>query len=230
MTDAEPVVAMPEATAPSPAGDAADRSPRTLGAAVGVTLGAASLAVLWLLAATLGESVDVAILELVAGPDGILSLTGGAPFIWLAPLLAAAIAGWTLAPRAVARRAWAGWLLGWLAYVIGILVGTLIVLVLTAGDDVSLVGGFDLAGAYVGLVFLGSIVLAPLLLVCVVGGVLWAAVLRTAVPPPVSAGSGAAGASIGVGLVLGIGSGFLLLLWAAAMWVLDALQAGVPAD
>ena len=202
---------------------------RLLGAAVGAVVGAGALALLWLASAIIGDA-DIAILDLVAGPDGILSATGGAPGIWIAPVAATALAGGLLAVRAARRRPWSGALMGFVAYGLGVIIGSLLVAILlgTETDPVDAVG-FGPAQA-LGATFLfipfGAIVLAPLLAVCVAAGILWAAVVRAAVPAPAVAESAARSTALAITLV--VVGGTLGALWLIAMWFLDLLAATTP--
>lgn len=209
---------------------------RTLGAAVALGLAAASMAGLWVVAASVGPT-DVPILDLVAGPDGILSFAGGAPLIWLAPLVGAGLSGALLAVRAAGRRAWTGLLMGYLTYALGIALGTVIVVAMLLGDasgaaasPVAVAPG-DLLSVIPGAIFLAiiaAIVLAPMLAVCAVAGVAWAAIVRRAVVTEPDGTADPTAGSTALAAVLAIGSFALAALWAAAMWFLDVLEATSP--
>jgi hypothetical protein len=184
------------------------------------------LAVLWVAGAIVGPT-DVAILDLVGGPDGILSAGGGAPLIWLAPVLAGAVAGAALAMRAVRRSPWAGLSMGYLTYALGVLLGTIVVVAglfadVDGGTPVAWAPG-DLLSAIPGtllLAILGTIVAAPLLVVCAAGGIMWAAVVRRVTPQPAElpAAGGAGLAAVLATIAVALG-----LLWLAASWFLDLL-------
>lgn len=206
---------------------------RILGAAVGAAVGAIAFLVLWAAAAVIDTS-DVAIMELVAGPDGLLSMTGGTPFVWAVPPLAAALAGLAIGGRAARRRPWSGLLMGFVTYATGILLGTVLVLVVLLGEGGMTDPGmiFGAMSGMIGVAIIGAIVLAPLLVVCAVAGVVWAAIVRavtvaTLVADPDDAASPASTTLL---VVMAIAAGLLGLAWLVVMWLLDLFAATTPVD
>ena len=188
----------------------------------------------WLVGSIVGGA-DIAILDLVAGPDGILSATGGAPGIWIAPVAATALSGAFVAVRAARRRPWSGAVMGFVAYALGIVLGSLLVAVLlgTTTDPADAIGYGPGQAVGAALLFIpfGAIVAAPLLAVCVVVGVVWAAILRAVVPAPAMtdpAEADAGSRSTGLAVALVVVGGALGMLWLIAMWFLELLAATEP--
>lgn len=208
---------------------------RLLGGLLGAGLGIAGMALLYALGTAAGFAAHPAF-ALAIGPDGIFSPTGGAPFVWLVPPLAAGLAGLLLAGRAARRAAWAGVTMGYLTYGLGIAMGPVFVLFLPSlgaegGGAVGILdAGLSLLIGIGVLWLIGAVALAPLLVVCAGAGVAWAAALRALVP----AGAGGGGAEIpGLageprgGLLSGVAliviAGVLGFLWALLTTFLQIL-------
>ena len=154
---------------------------RTFGAIVGAGLAFVVMAGLY--AATAIPALDsVLLVRTIFDPGGPVS-AGSPPFLWGVAPLAGALAGWLVAPRALAHDRWSGSAMGVVTYAVAVVIGPWAVF----GPSVAIVGGRDpsaiakLAELVVGSIMfalLGSVVLLPMLVVCIAGGALWAVVLR----------------------------------------------------
>jgi hypothetical protein len=154
---------------------------RTFGAIVGAGLAFVVMAGLY--AATAILALDsVLLVRTIFDPGGPVS-AGGPPFVWGVAPVAGAIAGWLVAPRALAGDRWSGSAMGIVTYAVAVVIGPSAVF----GPSVATLGGRDpsaieqLAEFVVGsmmLALLGAVVLLPLLIVCIAGGALWAVLFR----------------------------------------------------
>lgn len=178
-------------------------------------------------------------LDMLVGREGILSAERGVRIVWLVPPIAGGMAGAIVAPWAMRRTRWAGMAMGFLTYLIGIGIGPLFVLVLpglgappTVGTES--VSVFDsLLSVIFGigvLWFIGAVILAPILVACVLGGIGWAAALRRVIegsdvtaPAPTSARPLVDGPLIGMVVIASV-LGLLWLLLVAVLQVLTAAQ------
>ena len=97
---------------------------------------------------------------------------------WAAGPLAAFVAGWLRSPRVVARRRWAGVVMGALTYVLGIVFGVIGLALIDPLVNGSAPGIADLAMSVMFLPVLEAFALAPVLVVCIASGIVWAAALR----------------------------------------------------
>lgn len=182
---------------------------RLVGAVVGAVAGLAAIAVLFVLSRLLGVA-DSTAFALLVGEDGVFSPTAGAPLAWLVPPIAAALVGAGTGPTAARGAEWSGAWMGFLTYLLGIVIGAvLLVLVptgaLTTAEGVS-VGPINLLFGALVLAVVGGIIATPLLPLCVAGGVVWATVVRRVAPAAGDAtpGSRPALLIVIVGLVLGV--------------------------
>jgi hypothetical protein len=209
---------------PMPATPATGRPARLIGALIGAVVGLAVFAVVILLGRLTGLAETVA-LAMVAGEDGILSPTGGAPLAWLVPPVAAALAGAIDGPAAARGVRWTGTWMGFVTYVIGVVVGAVLLVGVLASDtpDVSAAPLQLLTGLPI-LVLAGAVVLAPVLLACIGMGIAWAAVVRRVAGSPGTVTDAARPvllvAIVGVVLVV------LWLIWSFIISVLVATQTG----
>ncbi len=182
---------------------------RAVGAVVGAVVGLAAIGILFVVARLLGVA-DSTAFALMVGEDGVFSPTSGAPLAWAVPPLAAAIVGAGTGPTAARGVEWSGAWMGFLTYLLGIVIGAiLLVLVptvaLTETEGVP-VGPMNLVFGALVLAVVGAIIATPLLLLCVGGGVVWAAVVRRVAPADGGAtpGSRPALLIVIVGVVLGV--------------------------
>jgi hypothetical protein len=210
-----------DAGASQPVSVAAGRSARLVGALVGALAGLLAIAALYAIARVtgLGEWVGLALL---VGEDGVFSLSTGAPFAWAVPPLAAAVVGAATAPGAARGVRWSGWWMGFLTYGLGILIGAILLVLVPTGvmsassefpmNPINLVvGGLVLA-------FVGTIIAAPVLALCVAAGIAWAAIVRRVAP--VDAGVDPGSRPI---IVLGVIAAILAVLWLMVTTFLDIL-------
>lgn len=228
--------------APPPRPDTAPRARVGLiGLALGALVGGIATAALLLVGLASGIASGGS-LDLLVGPDGIFAPDRGARFVWLVPPIAAGVAGAIVAPWAVRRTRWAGTAMGYLTYLLGIGIGPLFVLVLpslgasTVGTDA--VSAFDsLLSVIFGvgvLWFIGAVILAPLLVACVLGGIGWAAAVRRMVGGSAVVDDRRAGAPSPVAdrqlvdgplIVMVVIASVLGLLWLLLVAVLQVLTA-----
>lgn len=183
------------ATAPPPS-RVRPRRLRLIGLGLGVVVGAATTVALLVAGLASGIAAGASIAPLF-GPDGIFAPDRGARFVWAVPPLAAGLAGAILAPRAARRPRWAGTTMGFVTYLIGIVIGPLFVLVLpglgaapTVGSSAASILDTVLSLVFgVGVVWVvGGVALAPMLAAFVLAGIAWAAVLRHLVDGPSTVG------------------------------------------
>ena len=168
---------------------------RSMGAVIGAVLGLAAMGALYVVSAIPAVESIVFIRSFLTG-EGFLAMGGSLPPWTVAPI-AAALGGAVWAPHAMSGSRWAGVTMGYLTYGIALLIAPLAVFAAPwTVDDLSSRAGVDLAEAiasvFVGIpviAVLAGIVLAPLLAVCAVAGIAWAAALRAVLR--------AAGATIG---------------------------------
>lgn len=210
------------------------RRVRLIGLALGALVGTATTVVLLVAGLVSGIAAGGSI-ALLFGPDGIFAPDRGARFVWAVPPIAAGLAGALVAPWAIRGPRWAGLTMGFVTYAFGIGIGPLFVLVLPSVGAPPTVGSsamsaFDtLLSLVFGvgvLWFIGAVILAPLLVACVLGGIAWAAGLRRVV-----AGSGTVARSTSVDAPLVDGpfvamvvvASVLGLLWLLLVTVLQVL-------
>ena len=194
---------------------------RLVGAALGAVAGLVAIGGLYLIARVSGWSEWVG-LALLVGEDGVFSPTSGAPLAWAVPPLAAAVVGAVTAPAAARGVRWSGWWMGFLTYFLGILLGA-IVLVLIPTSALETSGDFQVSPVtyVVGLLtlaFVGSIIAAPMLVLCVAAGIGWAAIVRRVAP----AGDGTDPGARPI-IVLGVVAAILAVLWLMVTTFLDIL-------
>ncbi|MEO5884247.1 MAG: hypothetical protein ABIQ58_01850 [Candidatus Limnocylindrales bacterium] len=206
-----------------------DPRTRPMGAIVGGVLGAVAAAAVYLV--TLVPAVsEFWIVALLAGSESSLAQIGAwSAMVWLTAPIAAALTGWTMAPRALADDAWSGLGMGLATYFVAVTIGPFAVL-----GPVLFVAGATGAGpapievilaTIMGAVMyamLGAVLLFPLLGVTALFGIAWARVLRGVV-----AASGAIaltrpsrplpiGSMVATAAVLGV-------MWLGATLILAAL-------
>jgi len=211
--DADPVPAMP-----------ATGRARLVGALLGAVAALVVFAVVILVGRLTGLAETPA-LAMVAGEDGILSPTGGAPLAWLVPPLAAALAGAIDGPAAARRVRWAGTWMGFVTYLIGVVVGAVLLVGVLASDtaDVSSSPLQLLAGLPI-LMLAGAVVLAPVLLACIAMGIGWAAVVQRIAGVPGATTDAAR--PVPIVAIAGVVLGALWLIWSFIISVLVATQTG----
>jgi hypothetical protein len=209
---------------PPPATPLTGMPGRLLGAVVGAVLGLATFAAIIALGRLTGFAETPA-LAMVAGEEGILSPTGGAPLAWLVPPLAAALAGTLDGPAAARGVRWVGTWMGFVTYLVGVAIGAvLLVGVLASETSTTSSSPLGLLTGIPILLLAGAVVLAPLLLVCIALGIAWAAVLRrVAGGPPVASGDAR---PVLLVAVVGVVLAALWLIWSFIISVLVATQTG----
>jgi len=174
--DPQPAVALPPTV-------------RSMGAMLGALLGLGAMGLLYI-ASTLPAVESLVHTHDILGSDGIAAAGGTRLLAWAVAPVAAAIAGWISAPRALVGRRHAGVRMGFLTYGIAILIAPLLVLgpsltgadVLDglAADPVESLASVVSNGPSV-IVFVigfGSVILWPLLVVCAGAGAVWAEAVR----------------------------------------------------
>lgn len=118
-------------------------------------------------------------LRTILGPTGFgVPDPLGTALAWAAGPLAALVAGWFQSPRVAARRPWAGLVMGALTYLLGIAFGVIGLAVIDPLVNGSLA---PLDQVVISVMFLppvGVFLLAPVLVVCMASGIVWAAALR----------------------------------------------------
>lgn len=198
-------------------------SRRMTGALLGAAVGLAAILVSWAVARVTGLHDHVA-LALIVGDGGVFSPTEGFLPVWVVPPLASGLAGWLLTRSAVEGTRWAGSAMGFVAYLIAVLLGATIVVAAVAGGAMSgpVIGSIvDLVIGWLVFAVAGSVVVAPLLAVCVAAGIGWAILVRR-----LTSGSAAAGTDPSPGwwlplmIVVAIGLGILWLLWITFLQIL----------
>lgn len=209
---------------PMPATLPAGRPTRLIGAVLGAAVGLVVFAAVILLGRLTGLAETPA-LAMVAGEEGILSPTGGAPLAWLVPPLAAALAGAIDGPAAARGVRWTGTWMGFVTYLIGVVVGAVLLVGVLASDtaDVSSSPLQLLTGVPI-LILAGAVVLAPVLLACIALGIVWAAGMRRVSGSP-SAATDATRPVLIVAIV-GVILAVLWLIWSFIISVLVATQTG----
>lgn len=202
---------------PIPMADAPARaaSARSMGATLGAVLGLAAMAGLYELSAV-PEVEAVLHVRLILGPGGYDEVPFSAVLAWTVAPVAAAIAGWFNAARALGGRRWAGVWMGYATYGVAIVIAPFVIyalpsLTMFAPSDLASMAKStaDLAAGSVMLVILSGIILAPLLLVCASLGALWARVLRAVLGATPTSGEDSPPAASGpvllaIAIVLGI--------------------------
>jgi len=130
----------------------------------------------------LGSIPDVAEalhLRTILGPTGFgVPDPLGTALAWAAGPLAALVAGWFQSPRVAARRPWAGLVMGALTYLLGIAFGVIGLAVIDPLVNGSLAPIDQVAMSVMFLPLVGVFLLAPVLVICMASGIIWAAALR----------------------------------------------------
>lgn len=212
---------------------------RAMGAIVGGVLGVVAVSVVYLVSLVPAVS-DLGVVAFLTGRDGLITGMGGWPAtVWLTAPTAAALTGWSMAPRALADDAWSGLGMGLVTYFVGVTIGPLVVfgpMLLVGGSPGVQPSPVDAIVAILGLLigavmyaFIGAVLLFPLLGVSALFGVIWARVLRGVVA--VSGGAGLQRPSrslplawmLATGVVLGVmwlgASALLLAIGQSAIWL-----------
>jgi len=118
-------------------------------------------------------------LRTILGPTGFgVPDPLGTALAWAAGPLAALVAGWLRSPSVVGRRPWAGLVMGALTYLFGIAFGVIGLAVIDPLVNGSLAPIDQVAISVVFLPLVGAFLLAPVLVVCMASGIVWAAALR----------------------------------------------------
>lgn len=151
---------------------------RLLGALLGAALASAVLVAGYVLGSI--PAVERALgLRFLLGPNGFpIADPLGTALAWAAGPLAALVAGWIQSPRVAARRPWAGLVMGAETYLLGIVVGVIGLAVIDPLINGSLAPIDQVAISVMFLPVLGVFMLAPVLVVCMASGIVWAASLR----------------------------------------------------
>jgi hypothetical protein len=174
----------------------------------------------------------------VLGPDGPAGALGTTALAWAVAPIAAAVAGWFNADRAVRGQRWAGARMGYVAYGLAILIAPIAVFAAASvatfdpSDPIEAVQGAS-GVVLMSMLFaaLAGLLLAPLLMVCAAAGAVWAGAIRSVVgripptadlPPPAAAN----------GTTLALIATILALLWlvGAAVLVGDVFWGGESID
>ena len=209
---------------PTPATPATGRPARLIGAVLGAVVGLVVFGAVILLGRLTGLAETPA-LAMVAGEDGILSPTGGAPLAWLVPPLAAAVAGAIDGPAAARGVRWTGTWMGFVTYLIGVVVGAVLLVGVLASDTAEVSSSpLQLLTGVPILILAGAVILAPVLLACIAMGIAWAAVVRRVAGSPSTPIDAARPVLIVaiVGAILAV----LWLVWSFIISVLVATQTG----
>ena len=205
-------------TTPGPSVAALPTTVRSMGATLATVLGISAMGLAYVVSEI--PVVESALhVRYILGPDGVGS---GAPLIlaWAVAPIAAAAAGWIAAPRALIGRQFAGVWMGFLAYAIAIAIAPIVVFgPMVMGPNV--IDG-EGAAPFVGLVeflvsvpfiaLLAGLILAPLLVVCVVAGTVWAGAVRWAMRGAADPGPQPAIPETDIRLLIVMGS-MLGVLW-----------------
>ncbi len=167
---------------------------QTLAAIVGAGLAFATMAGVY--AASAIPALDaVQFIRSIFEPDPFGSI-GGVALAWAIAPISGAIAAGLVAPRALAGDRWAGSAMGVLTYIVAVIIGPLLVLgPMTSEMGVGprdLVAVANMVAGMAMFTLIGSVVLLPLLVVCVAGGTVWVVVFRALIsasgglpaPPP----------------------------------------------
>lgn len=196
-----------------------DISYRNIGAVLGAVLGLAAIGILYLVTANPAvESVLLVRAVLSAKPSEAVQ-----PAMVAVPAVSAAVGGWWLAPRALVRDRWSGIVMGAATYGVATLLGPFVALL---GEPT--IDPFKLLAGTISVALIAAVALFPLLPVCSLFGVGWAAVLRSAigVRPDRSARPRRFSGRLIVFAYAALG-----LLWAGLMlWVGDLFPAGAWVD
>jgi hypothetical protein len=118
-------------------------------------------------------------LRTILGPTGFgVPDPLGTALAWAAGPLAALVAGWFQSPRVAARRPWAGLVMGALTYLLAIAFGVIGLAAIDPLVNGSLAPIDQVAISVMFLPVVGVFLLAPVLVVCMALGIVWAAALR----------------------------------------------------
>jgi hypothetical protein len=162
---------------------------RSMGATLGVILGLAAMGLVYI-ASAIPVAESVLHIRYILGPDGIAATSGTRLLAWAVAPVAAGMAGWISAPRALVGRRFAGVRMGFWTYAIAIVVAPFLVFGPSlAGPGV--IEGIErqpleslqsivTSGPFVVAMIIGfgAVILAPLLLVSAGAGAVWAAAVR----------------------------------------------------
>ena len=200
---------------------------RAAGAALGAVLGLAAMVLLLVVARLTGldESIPLAF---AVGESGIFSPTEGFLPAWIVPAIATGLAGALLSRSATTRTRWAGSAMGFVAYLLAIVIGATVLVGAVVGgamDGPAVTNVVDIAIGWVVFVAIGAVVMTPLLAVCVGTGIAWAAIVRRLAPATGYDGVGdAPGWWLPLMLVVAVGLGILWFLWATVLQILIETQ------
>lgn len=213
------------ASGPVQGSAARPRRVRWIGFGLGALVGGLATVAL-LVAGIVSGIASGSSIALLIGPDGVLAPDRGARSVWAVPPIAAGVAGAIVAPWARRRRRWAGMTMGFTTYLVGIVIGPLVVFVLSSVGAPPTVGASEVSivDSFLGLVFgvgvlwiVGAVFLAPLLVACVLAGITWAALLRRVVQEPASTASSPTSARTplidGPLVAMVVVAGVLAVLW-----------------
>ena len=156
---------------------------RSMGATLGAVLGLGAIGALYV-ATAIPAVESVTHIRAILDPDGFFAMGATLPPVAVAPI-AAALAGFVCAGRAMAGHHWAGVVMGFLTYAIGVLIAPLSVFGPSwfGADPFGLdPGPVEMLGNLMfglpAIAAIAGIVLAPLLVVCGAAGIVWAIGLR----------------------------------------------------
>jgi hypothetical protein len=153
-------------------------------------------------------------LRFILGPNGFgVADPLGTALAWAAGPLAALVAGWFQSPRVAAGRPWAGMVMGALTYLLGIAFGVIGLAVIDPLINGSLAPIDQVAISVMFLPVLGVFMLAPLLVVCMASGIVWAAALRLLTGSGIGAVDRTAPDTSRLGWVLLAVAAGLVVLW-----------------
>ena len=194
-----------------------DVSYRNIGAITGALLGLAAVGILYLVT-WIPEVESVLLIRTVLSGDGLFP-SGSIPLAMVGvPPLSAAIAGWLVAPRAMAGDQWSGVAMGATTYFAANLLGPTVAYgISTETPFVELVAGAAIVGVF------ASFLLFPLLLVCVVAGSAWAKLLRVVARLP---DAQSLPSRPFPGLAILLGAGVLAVGWLPLAFMVGGLFSG----
>jgi hypothetical protein len=199
---------------------------RSMGATLGAVLGLAAMGALYV-ASAIPAVESVIHIRAILDPDAFLGIGALLP-PWAVAPIAAGLGGFICAPRTMAGRRWSGVAMGYVTYVIGILIAPLAVFGPPwIGSDPSFGYEPGLVDTLGNLVFglpalsvIAGIVLAPLLLVCSAAGIAWAFGLRAILV--------AGGATVAAGEPERRAVDGQILFWIAVLLGIGWLMVGFP--
>jgi hypothetical protein len=201
-------------------------SPRPIGALIGAAMALTTVVLLFASARVVDPHAFG--LDVVFGSNGV---SGGHPlgllFAWGTGPAAAGIAGWLMARHAASGTRWAGTWMGAVTYGLAIVIAPLATI--PAGLT-QFPRAFDFSFVVTDIPMLwlfSAVLLAPLLVVCVVAGTGWAALLRfIRGPQPVAEADPPAGLKIWPLLLIGSLLGFMWVVSIGFVAMLLTMGAG----